>query len=308
MDHVRIIGVPMDLGAGRRGVDMGPSAIRYAFLKEKLERFVRVVTDHGNLNIPTLGAYSLTDLNAAMSKYGLPMKYEEEIANACEQLAVVVKQAISNQEFPLILGGDHSIAMGSLAGIAHHHARKIGLIWIDAHGDLNTPETTPSGNIHGMPLAVALGHGTGRLLRMFSHQGMIEPKHLVLIGVRDLDQGEKDLIKELGIQVYTMHDIDREGISNIINESIRLVSEGTDWVHLSLDMDGVDPQYAPGVGTPVAGGLSYREINLCMELLCAAKIIRSMDVVEVNPILDERNRTAELAVSLILALFGDTIL
>jgi arginase len=308
MQKIKIIGVPMDLGSGRRGVDMGPSAIRYAQLQEKLQAFTELVVDYGNLEIPTLGAHCLLQSPLQNSKYGKLIKYEEEIYNACKQLSTVVENCVLNREFPVVLGGDHSIAMGTLAGIAKNPSLQIGVIWFDAHGDLNTPDTTPSGNIHGMPLAVALGKGSERLLRLFEHQNAIKPENVVLIGVRDLDQGEKDLIRELGIRVYTMHDIDRMGMDFVVKESLEIVSRNTNWVHLSLDVDGIDPQFAPGVGTPVPGGMTYREGLLSMELFHKSNLIRSLDVVEVNPILDERNRTAELAVSLILSLFGDTIL
>ncbi len=308
MELIRLIGVPMDLGADRRGVDMGPSAIRYASVTKKLKDLGHQVIDSGNLSIRTLGDSTLDLSSVAISKFGHHIKFEEEIAEACEELSKHVELALLKNEFPLVIGGDHSIAMGTLAGIAKHHSQKIGVIWFDAHGDLNTPDTTPSGNIHGMSLAVALGRGSGRLMRMFEHQAVIRPENVVIIGARDLDPGEKELIKDLGITVFTMHDIDRLGINNVMERAIKIVSKETKWVHLSLDVDGVDPQFAPGVGTPVPGGLSFRESNFCMEILAKSGCVRSLDVVEVNPILDKQNRTAELAVSLILALFGDTIL
>lgn len=295
---ITVIGVPMDLGAGRRGVDMGPSAIRYAMLKEKLMQMGFDVEDMGNLHVPTPETHQVVDPK---------LKYLEEIASVCETLAKTVSDTVVRGRFPLVLGGDHSIAIGTIAGAAKHRNR-LGLIWFDAHGDLNTMETTPSGNIHGMPLAVSLGYGHPSLVRCLGFTPKVHPENVVLIGTRDLDKGERDLIRRLGIRVFTMHDIDRLGMGAIMEEALEIVTRGTDGVHLSLDLDGLDPKDAPGVGTPVEGGLTYRESHLAMEMLAEANVLTSAEFVEVNPILDNGNRTAKVAVALIESVFGKQVL
>jgi arginase len=287
----------MDLGAGRRGVDMGPSAIRYALLKEKLMRLGFEVEDIGNLHVPSPETYQVRDPK---------LKYLREIAEVCETLARTVSETVERGRFPLVLGGDHSIAIGTIAGVAKHR-RQMGIIWFDAHGDLNTAETTPSGNIHGMPLAVSLGYGHPDLVNCLGFAPKVRPENVVIIGARELDDGERKLIRELGIRVFSMHDIDRVGMGAVMEEALAIVTRGTDGVHLSLDLDGLDPKDAPGVGTPVEGGLTYRESHLAMEMLAEAGVLTSAEFVEVNPILDHGNRTAKVAVALIESAFGKQV-
>ena len=284
---VDVVGVPMDLGADRRGVDMGPSAIRYARLKESLERLGIAVTDHGNLRVPVPESATIDEQNA---------KYYPIIKAVCDELAQVVENVIRSGAFPLVLGGDHSIAMGTIAGVARARGKAPGVIWVDAHGDINTPLTSPSGNVHGMPVHFALE----------SHA--VDPRRMVFIGLRDVDEGEKRVIRELGVKAFTMADVDRLGMSRVVEEALAIVAAGENSVHVSFDMDGVDPQEAPGVGTPVRGGLSYREAHLAMEMVASSGALGSIEVTEINPIFDQRNQTAELAVELILSALGKTIL
>ncbi|MCC3359362.1 arginase [Bacillus sp. REN16] len=296
---ISIIGVPMDLGQMRRGVDMGPSAIRYAGVVERLERLDYDIDDLGDIDIirPTRGEMN-NDEN---------LKNLEKVSEASEKLAAKVNEAILNGRFPLVLGGDHSIAIGTLAGVSKHY-QNLGVIWYDAHGDLNTADTSPSGNIHGMPLAASLGLGHKRLTEIAGYSPKIKPENVVIIGARSLDEGEKTLIKQQGIKVYTMHEIDRLGMTKVMEKTIAYLRERTDGVHLSLDLDGLDPHDAPGVGTPVLGGISYRESHLAMEMLEESKLITSAEFVEVNPILDDKNRTASVAVALMGSLFGEKLL
>ncbi len=296
--QISIIGVPMDLGQNRRGVDMGPSAMRYAGVIETLEALHFQIEDLGDIKIsrPSRGAEQLQDNLRNLS----------QVAEGNELLAKQVDKAVATGKFPLVLGGDHSIAIGSLAGIAKHY-ENLGVIWYDAHGDLNTAETSPSGNIHGMPLAVNLGLGHERLTSILGYQPKLKPENIVIIGARSLDEGEKELIREKGVKVYTMHEVDRMGMSAVITEVIDYLKERTDGVHLSLDLDGLDPGDAPGVGTPVIGGLSYRESHLAMEMLAETDMITSAEFVEVNPILDEKNKTAVIAVGLMGSLFGEKL-
>jgi arginase len=296
--NITMIGVPLDLGADRRGVDMGPSAIRYANAKERLERLGFNIEDIGNLYVPSRESYSVQDAN---------LKYLPQIRQVCEELCAVVSKTVERGRFPLVIGGDHGIAIGTVAGAAKH-CKQLGLIWFDAHGDLNTDATTPSGNIHGMPLAVSLGLGHPDLTQIGGFSPKVRPENVVIIGARDLDAGERKLIKEKNITVYTMHEIDRLGMARVMEEAIEIVTKGTDAVHLSLDLDGLDPNEAPGVGTPVTGGVTYRESNLAMEMLAEAKILTSAEIVEVNPILDQGNKTAKLAVALIGSILGEKIL
>ncbi|MDW7671357.1 MAG: arginase [Bacillota bacterium] len=295
---ISIIGVPMDLGQNRRGVDMGPSAIRYAGIVEKLEGLELEVEDLGDIQIAmperkhTETDHNLRNLNA--------------IETANTQLADLVSDVVEKGHFPLVLGGDHSIAIGTLAGVSKHY-EDLGVIWFDAHGDLNTGDTSPSGNIHGMPLASSLGIGHPALSGLGGYGPKVKPENLVIIGLRDLDKGEKKLIREMGLRVYTMHEIDRMGMAAIMEESIDYLKKRTDGVHLSLDLDGVDPTDAPGVGTPVIGGISYRESHLAMEMLAESGIVVSAEFVEINPILDERNKTAKAAVALMGSLLGDQL-
>ncbi|HJV47076.1 MAG TPA: arginase [Bacillota bacterium] len=296
--RISIIGVPMDLGADRRGVDMGPSAIRYAGVKRRLETLGYEIDDIGDLRVPSPESYPIIHHN---------LKYLKEITEVNIQLSQVIEQEMSKGRFPLVLGGDHSIAIGTIAGLTRHK-KNMGVIWFDAHGDLNTGETSPSGNIHGMSLAVSLGFGHADLTRIGGDVAKIKPEHTVIIGARDLDLGERELIKSLGIKVFTMHEIDRLGMPRVMEEAIKIVSNGTDGVHLSLDLDGLDPNDCPGVGTPVIGGISYRESHLAMEMLAEADVLTSAEFVEVNPILDIHNKTAKVAVALMGSAFGEKLL
>ncbi|WP_285769191.1 arginase [Peribacillus sp. SI8-4] len=295
---ISVIGLPMDLGQARRGVDMGPSAIRCAGIIERLERLNIEVEDLGDI---TVGRPE--DPNDP----GTNLKNLSLVAASNSELAARVDEIIESDSFPLVLGGDHSIAIGTLAGVAKHH-ENVGVIWYDAHGDLNTEDTSPSGNIHGMPLAVSLGLGHPDLINIHGSVPKVKPENIVIIGARSLDEGERELIRNKGIKVYTMHEIDRIGMTRVMEESIEYLRERTDGVHLSLDLDGVDPADAPGVGTPVIGGISYRESHLAMEMLAEANMITSAEFVEVNPILDERNKTAIVAVALMGSLFGEKLL
>lgn len=296
--QIRIIGAPSDLGQGRRGVDMGPSAIRYAGLNEKLTKLGCTVQDLGNVEVPTPEQHTVTDQK---------LKYLNEVKRVCTSLQTVLQEVMSAGHIPIILGGDHSISIGSLAGIASDN-RSVGVIWFDAHGDMNTVETTPSGNIHGMPLAVSLGMGHPDLVQLGGFAPKVRAENVVLVGARSIDADEAKLIRESGIKVYTMADIDRLGIAAVMEEAVHIASTGTSGIHLSLDLDGLDPMFAPGVGTPVNGGVTYREGHLAMEILASSGKVVSVDVVEVNPILDEGNRTAAMAVELVESLFGKTVL
>lgn len=296
--QITVIGVPMDLGADRRGVDMGPSAIRYANLQGKLQQIGFEVEDIGNLQVPTPETYEIGDTK---------LKYLREIVRVNEELAQTVTSVMEKGGFPLVLGGDHSIAIGTIAGVSRLQKRT-GVIWFDAHGDLNTAETSPSGNIHGMPLAASLGWGHPDLTNCAGDGPKISPEHVALIGVRSLDEGEKRAIQENGIHVFTMHEIDRMGMAKVVEEALNIVTNGTDGVHLSLDLDGIDPNEAPGVGTPVAGGVTYRESHLALEIISQADVLTSAEFVEVNPILDVENKTAKVAVALIGSVFGERVL
>ena len=295
--QVAIIGAALDLGAGRRGVDMGPSAIRYAGLHERLQRVGYDVLDWGDVETAVLEATEETDASA---------RYLPEIKAACGRIARLVGVALDQGALPLVLGGDHSVALGTLGGLAHARGPG-GVLWIDAHGDLNTPQTSPSGNVHGMPLAAALGLADGRFDSDAWTLPAVELDRLALVGLRALDPSERELIRSRGIKAYTMSDIDRIGIERAIRESLAHVA-GPGFVHVSLDMDALDPEVAPGVGTPVRGGLSYREAHLALELVAESGLAGSLEVVEVNPILDRKNETAALAVELVASALGKTIL
>lgn len=298
MRKLSIIGMPIDLGQMRRGVDMGPSAIRYAGVYEKLAELFDAIDDLGDISVGRPEV--VIDPNTKIRNLKL-------VVEKNEQLAKTVAKVVESGSFPLILGGDHSTAIGTLAGVAKHYPN-LGVIWFDAHGDLNTVETSPSGNIHGMPLAVSMGLGDKLLTNIMGYGPKIKLENIVIIGARALDVGEKKLIKDKGIKVYTMHEIDRMGMTKVIEETIAYLKERTDGVHLSFDMDALDPTDAPGVGTPVNGGVSYRESHLAMEMLAEADIITSAEFVEVNPILDEKNKTASAAVALMGSLFGEKLL
>jgi arginase len=296
MAHIPILGVPMDLGAGRRGVDMGPSAIRLAKLADTLRNLGHTIDDLGNIEVAV--AESVDDVS------GLP--YANVIADACRKTYEGLK-AVPQDAFPIVLGGDHSISMGSVAGVAKAADERVGLIWIDAHTDINTPKTSPSGNIHGMPVAHLLGDGDSRLLDIWGGGTVIRPEDIVYIGIRSVDEHERTILKELGIRVYTMKEIDKRGLGEIVEQTIMQLHH-TKKVHVSFDADVLDPAVAPGVGTPVPGGLSYREAHLLMELLADAKIVTSLDLVEVNPILDIQNKTAQIVVEMTASLLGKRIL
>ena len=296
---VRIIGVPLDLGAGRRGVDMGPAAIRCAGLQEKLEEMGKQVEDVGNLVVPAIETRRIPDSSCLL-------KYLEEISQVNAELSDKVKNAFETGRFPLVLGGDHSVAIGSIAGAAEK-VESLGILWFDAHGDFNTVETTPSGNIHGMPLAASAGLGDSRLVHCGGQGPKVNPENIVLIGIRSLDEGEKKNLRQAGAQVFTMADVDQLGIRKIVEDALEYLETRVDQIHLSFDMDVLNPDEAPGVGTPINGGLTYREAHLAMEMLAKSNRISSMDMVEVNPVLDVRNKTAELAVELILSALGKQI-
>jgi arginase len=289
----------MDLGADRRGVDMGPSALRCAYLQRRLEQLGYVVRDHGDIPVrrPANNG-GILDAN---------LKYVDEIARVNRELCRSVKGAMSGGDFPLVLGGDHSIAIGTIAGVLAH-CPKLGVIWYDSHGDVNTAETTPSGNIHGMSLAVALGYGHPKLTGIGGRRTAVRPQNVAVIGARALDSGERQFLKDKGVHVFTMHQIDRLGMPRVMEDALSVVTHQTDGVHLSLDLDSLDPLVAPGVGTPVPGGLTYRESHLAMEMISEANILVSAEITEVNPTLDRRNQTAKVAVDLMGSLFGECIL
>ena len=299
---VHIIGVPMDLGAGRRGVDMGPSAIRIAGLHERLKELGYRVSDEGDLTIKTQEEQRVRDPHA---------KYLSEITRVTTLLARKVEKVVHRNHFPLILGGDHSIAIGTIAGIAMNakkKKKKMGVFWIDAHGDFNTPGSSPSGNIHGMPLAVCVGLGPKPLTTIGGFAPKIDPKNIAIIGLRNLDRGERDNLLNLGVKIFSMEEIDKYGVHRIMKKAFQQVAAHVDALHVSFDLDSVDPIYAPGVGTPVKGGLDYREAHLIMEMLSESKKMTSLELVEVNPILDNRNQSAEFAVELVQSAFGKKIL
>ncbi len=301
-DVVQIIGVPLDLGAGRRGVDMGPSAMRIAGLTQGIEGLGYQVVDAGDLEIPIA---EVADMGTR------EQRYLQEIAATCDRLAAMVRDALAEGRLPLTIGGDHSLAIGSIAGVAMHlhpQEKTFGLLWIDAHGDINTPDTTPSGNIHGMPVAVSLGLGDPRLTRIGGLSPKVAPDRVALLGIRALDEGERRIIQEMGVEVFSMRDVDVEGISAVMEEALAIVTNGTAGFHLSFDMDAIDPTFAPGVGTRVRGGLDYREAHLALELASDTELLLAADLVEVNPILDNQNNTAALAVELVQSLLGKSIL
>lgn len=288
IERVDIIGVPMDLGASRRGVDMGPYAVRYAKLDERLRRLrIPEIYDHGNLQVPLREEFGHGDQKA---------KYFDIISNVCGRLALEVEQILNADGFPIVLGGDHSIAMGTLEGLTRARGAAPGLVWVDAHSDTNSPETSHSGNVHGMPLYFALKNG------------FADPKRTVQIGLRDVDPGEKQTLRELGVTAFTMSDVDRLGMTQVMERTIKIAGAGDAKVHMSFDMDGIDPSEAPGTGTPVKGGLSFREAHLAMEMLFESGQLGSIEMVEINPILDTRNQTAALAVGLICSGLGKSIL
>ena len=299
---VDMIGFPVDLGSGRRGVDMGPSALRIAGLAAKLEKLGYEVKDHGDIPIEIMERQVI----------GNPkLKYLDEILKTSTALAKRVEAILTENHFPLCLGGDHSMALGAIAGIASYCKKEnkvLGVIWIDAHADMNTHETTPSGNIHGMPLAAALGQGHDSLVNFYFSGQKVMPENVVIIGARSIDEYEKLNIKKAGITVYTMNDVDKIGIHRIISRVLKKFNETVDHIHVSFDVDSVDPVTAPGVGTPVAGGLSYREAHLLMETIAECGCMSSLEITEVNPILDYMNKSAEFTVEIVASSMGQRIL
>src|SRR6267143_4422715 len=302
MKPVHLIGVPLDLGGGRRGVDMGPSALRIAGIRDQIARLGCVTVDKGDLPAPIPETQTLHDERK---------KYIRDIAKVCQKLYDVALKSLDEGALPLVLGGDHSLATGSVAASAdwlqRTSARPLGLIWVDAHGDMNTPATTESGNVHGMPLAALLGQEPAELASIGSTPS-VRPLNTVLVGIRNLDQREKEQIKASGVHVFTMKDIDRDGIAKVAERAIELASEGTGGIHVSFDMDVCDPRIAPGVGTPGKGGLDYREAHMVMEIVADSGLLTSLDLVEVNPTLDVRNMTAQLGTELALSALGLKIL
>jgi arginase len=299
---VHVLGVPMDLGSGRRGVDMGPSAIRIAGVEARLRELGHEVVDEGDITIKNMEELKVGDVHA---------RYLKEITRASALACKKVDRILTRGHFPLILGGDHSIAVGTVSGIAavaRRKGKKLGLLWVDAHGDINTPESSPSGNIHGMPVAALLGHGPAELTGIGGRNPKVDAANVALVGIRSLDEGEKHRLKATGVQVHTMSDIDRHGIHRVMKKALARVTDGTDYVHVSFDLDAVDPTVAPGVGTPVKGGLDYREAHLIMELLHDSGVMTSLEMVEVNPILDQGNTSAAFAVELVQSAFGKKIL
>ncbi|HKS68317.1 MAG TPA: arginase [Candidatus Acidoferrales bacterium] len=299
---IRIIGVPMDLGASRRGVDMGPSTLRVAGLQARLKQLGHQVEDIGNIVVK----------QPEEQHYGVKnAKYLDEIADTCKGLGEITAKALDEGFLPLVLGGDHSIAVGTMAGVAAHYrkdSKRIGLIWLDAHGDMNTPESSPSGNVHGMPLASIMGYGPSELTELAGIKPMVEPRSVALVGVRDLDSKERRLMKDSGVHPFTMRDIDERGMREVMAEALRFTSDDTAGVAVSLDMDFVDPSDAPGVGTPVRGGVTYREAHLALEMIADSRSMVSFELVEINPVIDLHNTTATLGVELVLSGLGKKIL
>jgi arginase len=300
--HIAIIGAPLDLGAGRRGVDMGPSAMRVANINKRVASLGYEVEDLGNVPV---------DQPESLPEGPRHAKYLPQIAATCLRLANMVERVADEGKAPLVMGGDHSIAIGTVAGMAHYFRKKkkrMGLLWIDAHADMNTPQTSPSGNVHGMPLACCIGLGPEELAKLLGFSPKVLPRNVALVGLRDVDILERPHVRGIGVRAFTMRDIDERGLRSVMVEAIGIATDGTAGVHLSLDMDYVDPQYAPGVGTPVRGGATYREAHLAMEMICDSGHMVSMEVVEVNPVIDETNRTADLAVELVMSALGKKIL
>jgi arginase len=299
---VRIIGVPMDLGQSRRGVDMGPSALRGAGLQTSLKKLGLQVEDIGNLSVKQPEEMPVGEKRA---------KYMQEIAETCGDVAAAAEKALSEGFLPLVLGGDHSIAAGVAAGVANYfrkEKKQIGYLWLDAHGDMNTPESSPSGNVHGMPLAAIMGYGAPELVDLLGFKPKAEPGNIVIVGARDLDAQERKIVKKSGLHVFTMRDIDERGMREVMSDALKYAMDDTAGIAVSLDMDFVDPADAPGVGTPVRGGVTYREAHLAMEMIADTESMVSLEVVEINPILDEHNRTALLGVELVLSGLGQKIL
>jgi arginase len=302
MKTIDIVGVPLDLGAGRRGVDMGPSAFRIANLGSHVAALEYAVKDQGDIPVPIPEVIGIQDQRA---------RYVREIGGVCDTLHRKVQSSLMSKHLALSLGGDHSLAAGSVAGAAaavHRQSRSLSLLWIDAHADMNTPESTISGNVHGMPLACILGKGPSELVEIGGFSPKVDSNKCAVIGLRNLDEREKDIVRQSGVHAFTMKDIDRRGVAAVMEEALDLICNEDSALHVSLDMDGIDPSISPGVGTPVRGGLSYREAHLLMEMVADSGRLISLDVVEVNPILDRQNSTAILGCELILSALGKKIL
>ena len=302
MSKISIVGVPMDLGADRRGVDMGPSALRYADLNEKLQALGYEVDDLGDMDVIIPETRHFGDPHA---------KYLKEIADACTHLANLVLEIHTDHRTPIVLGGDHSIAVGTMSGMAESFRRqnaKIGLMWFDAHADFNTPQISPSGNVHGMPMAAIMGYGPIELTGIFGFSPKIQPERAVMIGIREVDPQERELVKSSGVRVFTMKEIDRRGIGSVMDEALSIVTKDTDGFSVTLDADFLDPYESPGVATPVRGGADYREAHLAMEMVADTKKMVSFEIAEINPILDVHNKTAHFGMELILSAFGKQIL
>ena len=299
---IRIIGVPMDLGQSRRGVDMGPSALRVAGLQSRLKQLGHHVEDIGNIPVKQPEEMHYGEKRA---------KYLNEIAETCRGLAETVERTLGEGFIPLVLGGDHSIAVGSLSGVSsffRKQSKRVGYIWLDAHGDMNTPDSSPSGNVHGMPMASIIGYGAPELVELGDFKPKVEPRNVALVGVRDLDAKERRLVKESGVHVFTMRDIDERGMREVMTEAIRFATDEAAGFAVSLDMDFVDPADAPGVGTPVRGGVTYREAHLAMEMIADSEAMVSLEIVEINPVIDLHNKTALLGVEMVLSALGKKIL
>ncbi len=299
---IRIIGVPMDLGQSRRGVDMGPSALRVAGLQTRLKQLGHTVDDIGNMPVKQPEEQPYGEKRA---------KYLHEIAEICRDLAEMTEKTLTEGFFPLVLGGDHSIAIGTCSGVSdffRKQSKKIGCLWLDAHGDMNTPESSPSGNVHGMPLSALIGYGAPELVDLLGYKPKVEPRNVAIVGVRDLDAKERRLVKDSGVHAFTMRDIDERGMREVMSEALRFAMDDTDGTAVSLDMDLIDPSDAPGVGTPVRGGITYREAHLAMEMIADSEAMASLEIVEINPVIDLHNKTALLGVEMLLSALGKKIL
>ncbi len=292
----------MDLGQSRRGVDMGPSALRVAGLQQRLKALGHTVEDIGNVAVKQPEEQHYGEKRA---------KYLNEISETCRSLAEMTERTLTEGFVPLVLGGDHSIAVGSFSGVSNYfrgQSKRVGYLWLDAHGDMNTPESSPSGNIHGMPLAAIIGYGAPELVELLGYKPKIEARHVALVGLRDLDAKERRLIKESGVHAFTMRDIDERGLREVMSEALHFCTDDTEGVAVSVDMDLVDPEYAPGVGTEVPGGITYRESHLGMEMIADSKAMVSLEIVEINPVIDVHNKTALLGVEMVLSALGKKIL
>jgi arginase len=299
---VHIINVPLDLGASRRGTDAGPSAFRVARLSDAVRKLGYTLTTETDIAVPSMETRQTTSTTA---------RFKDEILVVCQNLAEASLQAMESGEFPLVIGGDHSIAMGTVAGVSAYFKKSggdLGLIWFDAHGDMNLPEFSPSGNVHGMPLAHLLGYGDKDLASVLGNNPAVKPEHVVLIGIRDIDKVEREFVRSSGVKVFTMRDIDEQGMSKVAKQAIEIASAGTAGFHISFDLDGCDPEVIPGSGTLVPGGVSYREAHLLLELCAESRRVTSMEVVELNPFIDHANVSAERAVKLIQSALGRSIL